>query len=49
MDKEQVKQLQNALWTSTTRPGKAPPKAVLDAIRALGKLQIEVERLKARL
>ena len=25
MDKEQVKQLQTDLWTSTTRPGKAPP------------------------
>ena len=48
MDKERVKQLQNDLWTSTTRPGKAPPKAVLEAIRALGKLQAEVERLSAR-
>ena len=48
MDKEQIKQLQNDLWISTTRVGKAPPKAVLDAIRALGKLQVEVERLKAR-
>ena len=49
MDKEQIKQLQNDLWTSTTRAGKAPSKVVLDAIRALGKLQVEVERLKARI
>jgi hypothetical protein len=49
MDKERVKQLQNDLWTSTTRPGKAPPKAVLDAIRALGQLCNEIERLKVRI
>lgn len=46
MDRDQVKQLQNDLWTSTSKPGKAPPKPVLDALRALSQLQAEVERLK---
>lgn len=46
MDRDQVKQLQNDLWMSTSKPGKAPPKPVLDALRALSQLQAEVERLK---
>jgi len=48
MDRDQVKRLQNELWMSTTRPGKAPPKAVLDAIRALATLQAEVDCLRLR-
>jgi len=31
---------------STSKPGKAPPKPVLDAIRVLSQLQAEVARLR---
>jgi hypothetical protein len=50
MDKEQIKQLQNSLWTLTTLPAlEGSCSTVIDAIRALNKLQVEVERLKARI
>jgi len=48
MDKDQVKRLQNELWMSTSKPGKAPPKPVLEAIRVISKLQTECDRLSKR-
>ena len=50
MEKEQIKKLQNNLRTLTTLPAlEGSYSTVIDAIRALNKLQVEVERLKARI
>jgi len=50
MEKEQIKKLQNNLWTLTTLPAlEGSYSTVIDAIQALNKLQVEVERLKARI